>query len=851
MSQQQGPHYSGCFVLSWLWLVCALCGSGLTAAEYQADSPNPANGNKTVDPSNVRLTWSPAQQASSQTLYLGTNPVLTASARITTLSRSASSYFFSPGFELGQTYYWRIDTLDALGTLYTGETWSFTTLSYQASQPNPTPGTQWVTSKNTTLTWQAGLLAVSHEVYFGTNQEHVRLGFTSAYLGLVVGTGQLHYPLPPLEKGTTYYWRIDERQGSGYVTPGDLWQFRTLESEGGIQGRYFDNTYLGEDPVLTRTDKGVNLNFAQDNPLRRVLTLDAFSVRWTGQLFIPQSKTITLSVVANDCVRLCVDGQTVIDDWTTQPTRQLNTTLPPGLGTSVQIVLEYAHYQGDPQMQLLWSYDQLEPQIIPNGPLQPPTVSHFPKPLDFSQAVNHSPRLSWQSGTTATMHDLYLGTDLTSVAQAQSGDSEFLVRQNKTTYDLANLAPNRTYYWRVDDVNYLNQPNVTPGQIWQFSTANYYVIDDFESYTNTPSQRIFEAWIDGWGYQQPLPGQPGNNTGATVGHIDRPYAEQDMVHAGCQSMPLAYQNDDRYQRSEATRTFAVPLNMTTQQNRPLKTLSLAFHGLPDSVGQSLKHQDTFTLTGTGTGFWQEDDRCYFVSQSVSGSASISARLDRLDEIHALSQAGIMIRQSNEPNVAQACIAVTADGRLACHYRSDPGQPVISQYSEPGTVTLPHWIKLQRLGATLSLSHSPDGLTWLPVTLDTQPFMSLSGFASLGLMHCVYKDNLTQGTAVFTQVTSTSVAPFNTTSSLGIPVNGADDLYLCLEDTQGNRITLTHPDKSQAVLQPRWQTWNIALSDLAGIHVDAIKALSIGVGSPNNLKPGGAGLIFIDDIGLHP
>jgi hypothetical protein len=130
-------------------------------------------------------------------------------------------------------------------------------------------------------------------------------------------------------------------------------------------------------------------------------------------------------------------------------------------------------------------------------------------------------------------------------------------------------------------------------------------------------------------------------------------------------------------------------------------------------------------------------------------------------------------------------------------------------------------------------------------------MSLSGFASLGLMHCVYKDNLTTATAIFTQVTSTSVAPFNTASSLGIPVNEADDLYLRLEDNQGNRVIQWHPDNPMAVLQPQWQTWNISLSSFSGINLNAIKSLTLGIGSPNNLKPGGEGMIFIDDIGLHP
>jgi len=851
LSQCHAPKSGVSFVTGWWLLVCALSGHCLAASDYMASSPTPTHGFKTIDPSNVLLTWIPARKAAQQQLYLGTDPILTASDRAATLTGRVSSYFYNPGFELGQTYYWRIDTLDTSGINHTGNAWTFTTLSYQATQPNPTQGSQWVVAQNATLIWQSGLFSVSHDVYFSTQMEAVSLGFSSAYLGLVVGTGQLQYALPVLEKGTTYYWRIDERQSSGVVTQGDVWQFKTLVSDGGIQGRYFDNTYLGESPALTRIDKNVNLNFPQDNVLVRVLASDQFSVRWTGQLFLPQSNDITLSVIANDKVRLRVDGHILIDDWTLHPTRHLNAALTPGQGTSSDIVLEYAHIQGTPHCQLFWSYDGQVSQVIPCGPLQPQTQSHLPSPADLSQNICQSPKLFWHAGTTAMTHDVYLGTSLLSVLQAQSGDPEYLGRQENTSYDLTSLDLNQTYFWCVNDV-LVPQTNVEEGPIWAFTTANYYVIDNFESYENAPGQRIFETWIDGLGFVSPLPGHLGNGTGATVGHIAPPYAEQGIVHAGSQSMPLAYNNHGNYQRSEARLTFDQPLNMTQHSNRPLKTLSLAFHGHPVSMGQFTKQQNTFTLTGAGTGFWEENDRCYFVSQSVSGSASISARINSIERIHALSQAGIMIRQSNEPDVPQACVAITADGRLACHYRNSPGQPAMSLYSEPDTVTLPHWIKLQRQGATLSLYHSSDGFAWWPVNLIGQPTMSMAGFASMGLMHCTYRDNLTTATAVFSRVTSTSVTPLNTTSSLGIPLNDADHLYLRLEDTTGSPpLIVPHPNNPQAIQRGAWQTWNINLASLSGINLSTLQTLAIGVGDPNNLQSGGTGLIFIDDISLHP
>ena len=38
-----------------------------------------------------------------------------------------------------------------------------------------------------------------------------------------------------------------------------------------------------------------------------------------------------------------------------------------------------------------------------------------------------------------------------------------------------------------------------PGEVWSFSTADYAVVDDFESYTDKAGGEIFTTWVDGYG----------------------------------------------------------------------------------------------------------------------------------------------------------------------------------------------------------------------------------------------------------------------------------------------------------------------------------------------------------------
>jgi hypothetical protein len=70
-----------------------------------------------------------------------------------------------------------------------------------------------------------------------------------------------------------------------------------------------------------------------------------------------------------------------------------------------------------------------------------------------------------------------------------------------------------------------------------------------------------------------------NDTGATVGNIQGPFAEQTIVNSGRQSMPLFYDNVD-FTTAEAD--LPVGQNWTASG---IQSLSLSFHGAVDNSGQ--------------------------------------------------------------------------------------------------------------------------------------------------------------------------------------------------------------------------------------------------------------------------
>jgi hypothetical protein len=100
-----------------------------------------------------------------------------------------------------------------------------------ARAPKPADGSM-LESTWTTLTWRPGDFAVSHDVYVGDNFDDVNDGAEGTFVGNQTKTdiivGFPTFPIPGgLVPGTTYYWRIDEVNDTEPNSPwkGNVWSF--------------------------------------------------------------------------------------------------------------------------------------------------------------------------------------------------------------------------------------------------------------------------------------------------------------------------------------------------------------------------------------------------------------------------------------------------------------------------------------------------------------------------------------------------------------------------------------------------------------------------------------------------
>ena len=111
----------------------------------------------------------------------------------------------------------------ARDSVYIGDVWSFTTAPVAASAPNPEDGATCVDIE-ADLTWVRGIDAVTHDVYFGTDEIAVGNGAGGTFKGKLKSTT---YEPGSLATGTTYYWRVDEFNGTDRHK-GSVWSFTTI-----------------------------------------------------------------------------------------------------------------------------------------------------------------------------------------------------------------------------------------------------------------------------------------------------------------------------------------------------------------------------------------------------------------------------------------------------------------------------------------------------------------------------------------------------------------------------------------------------------------------------------------------
>ncbi|MHC4146939.1 MAG: LamG-like jellyroll fold domain-containing protein, partial [Planctomycetota bacterium] len=306
-----------------------------------------------------------------------------------------------------------------------------------ALSPDPADG-DLVENTWASLSWSPGALAVSHDVYLGDSLDDVNGGVESTFQGnqtatsFIVGFPGFPYP-DGLVPGTIYYWRIDEVNEAEPNSPwkGNIWSFSIPPK-----------TAYNPDPADGAEFVDPNATFT-----------------WTGGY---GSKLHTVYLGDNyDDVSNAAGG------------------MPLGSPSYDPDTLEREKI-------LFWRVDEFDGFETHKGDVwsfTTPGAAGSLQPANGAVDVQMIETLSWTAADNAASHELYFGTDADAVNDATAVSPEYIGARalGSESYDPGKLAWDAAYYWRVDEVY---AAETVKGLVWSFATADFILVDDFESYND-------------------------------------------------------------------------------------------------------------------------------------------------------------------------------------------------------------------------------------------------------------------------------------------------------------------------------------------------------------------------------
>ncbi|MHC4508858.1 MAG: LamG-like jellyroll fold domain-containing protein [Planctomycetota bacterium] len=446
------------------------------------------------------------------------------------------------------------------------------------------------------LSWGAGDFADKHDVYFGDNFNDVNDASRTTPLGVLVSQAQDANTFDPesfFEFGQTYYWRIDDVNDLEPDSPwkGAVWSFTTepvgypidgatitatASSTGGPDfgpEKTVDGSGLDENDL--HSTEPVDIWLSDNEPLGAWIQYEFEKVQKLHQMWVWNSNQVLEGVLGSGLKDVTVEYSTDRAVWTTltdvPPFAQApgaagyahNTTVDFGGAAAQYVRLTATSNWGG----LVQQFGLSEVRFY-----SIPVFAREPSPDSGATDVSVDVTLAWRAGREAATHDVYLSTD----EQAVTDGTAPVVSVTDASYSSV-LDLGSTYFWRVDEVNEAGTPTTWQGDIWNLSTQEYLVVDDFESY-NDISNLVYLTWIDG--YVEP----PGVRTnGSTIGYNEpyQPTMETSIVYDGQRSVPLFYDNTT-VAYSEVTANLADLQAGQDWTKHGIKALTLRFLGDPNN-----------------------------------------------------------------------------------------------------------------------------------------------------------------------------------------------------------------------------------------------------------------------------
>jgi len=471
-----------------------------------------------------------------------------------------------------------------------------------ARVPNPADEAMDVLRDDVVLSWTPGDYADKHDVYFGTSFDDVNSATATADpAGVYMGRQDPNtLALDQLELGQTYYWRIDEVNATPDYTlyQGSVWSFTTEPIAYPIAGERItvtassafqadmgpENTINGSglDVDDLHSTEATDMWLSSSEPLGAWIEYEFDKVHKLHEMWVWNSNQVMEPILGLGFKDVSIEYSVNGTEYTT-----LGTTHEFARASGAS---DYAHNTTVDFGGVAAKYVRLTANSSWGGTmcglsevrfLYIPLRAREPQPQSGATDVDVDLVLKWRAGREAAEHNVYIGTDEQAVIDSNVPVSIVTEAQDgPISLDLG-----QTYYWKVNEVNVVETPTMLEGNVWNLTTRDSLVVEDFESYNDIAageegSNLVYLTWIDGFD-------NPSTN-GSTIGYIEafQPSMEMDIVHGGKQSVPLMY-NNSTAAYSEATVNVAnLPVG-TDWTKHGVNALSLWFCGDVNNVPEQM------------------------------------------------------------------------------------------------------------------------------------------------------------------------------------------------------------------------------------------------------------------------
>ncbi len=518
-----------------------------------------------------------------------------------------------------------------------------------------------------------------------------------------------------------------------------------------------------------------------------------------------------------------------------------------------------------------------------------PWTAWTPEPADEARWIDPNSDLSWNTGRNATAHYVYFGDNFDDVNNATGAAA-----QTDATYDPGLLDYEKTYYWRVDEID--ESGTIYTGKVWSFTTSRADSGVRAEYYSDTKLENLVLMRVDpginfDWDANSPDPLVPADNFSVRwSGELEVPFTSAWTFTASCDDCVRLWVNGqllfdkwgqqggvewtgemdlaagqkyditmEYYENTGDARAvlyWSTPYWLTPYQ--PKQAIPQGAYSLPVKARSPKPANGATGVSLTSTLSWSAGEAAvshdvYFgtdangvkdanaSSPEYQGNVALgSESFDpgglewgamyywRVDEIEADGT----IRKGSLWSLTGADLLIVEDFEA---YNDD----------EPnGTTIYQTWVDGLTNGSTSYVGYSTSTNGTFGETAIVH-----GGAQSMPLN---YNNNnepyYAQTDRTWDDAQDWTIHGVNTVVLYlqGGSSNGAEPLYVAVEDDNGKIATVVHSD-AQIATTATWTEWRIPLSQFVGVDMTRVKAMHIGLGSKTSPALGGIGMIYVDDI----